>query len=194
MSVNMFYVNVLVICITFLQAPASPRSGAPPVLDPSANPEAYEIYAMSLEAYGKQQKDSLLVQQETDAGVPTFLSCGPTFLSKLTGEWAEVARDFQQQNTVERLLQPVLAKNTRYNFIQKAEIEADDARLRQVYPGAWQARPGEIEYVAFSSVGFNQDRTKAILYSHQRLHGGIGKLELKDGKWQWVGENCGWIV
>jgi hypothetical protein len=39
----MFYVNVLVICITVLQAPASPKSGAPPVLDPTANPEAYEI-------------------------------------------------------------------------------------------------------------------------------------------------------
>jgi hypothetical protein len=99
MGLNIFCVNVLVICAAVLQATASPKPGAPPVLDATANPEAYLIYAMSLEAGWKGHNDSLLVQQEIDAGVPSFLSCGPSFLSKQTGEWAEVARDFQQQNT-----------------------------------------------------------------------------------------------
>jgi len=181
-------------CVAVLQVTSSSKPGAPVVLDPATNREAYAIYAMALERIDKGHADRLLVQQETttETDVPTFLySCVPAYLPRQTGEWVEVARDFQQQNGVERLLQPVLPQRVPYSFIRKAAITADNARLLRLYPPGWQARPGEIEYVAFSSVGFNRARTKAILYSHQRASSDMGELELKDGKWQFVGEHCG---
>src|SRR5690349_15758694 len=141
MGVNLVSAHVLVMCVTVLQVTSSPKPSAPVVLDPATNREAYAIYAMALERIDKGHADRLLVQQETttETDVPkVFYSCVPAILSRQTGEWVEVARDFQQQNRVERLLQPVLPQRVRYRFIRKAAITADNARLLRLYPPGWQ--------------------------------------------------------
>ena len=126
------------------------------------------------------------MRQETVTGV----SCGePPF--RQTGEWAEVERDFQQQNTVQRLLQHALPSSFQYSFIRRSEIEADNALRQRQDSKSLLSGPGPIRFVAVSSVGFNRDRTKAMASVHPAGGGfSIEKWELKDGKWQTAGTVC----
>jgi hypothetical protein len=186
MTVNLFRVNVLVICGAVLQANVTPKSGDPAVLDATANPEAYEIYAVSIDRRWPL-KDSLLLRQETSKGD----SCSG--LAQQTSEWAQVERDFQQQNTVERLLQHAVPTNVQYSFIRQSEIETEDTRAR-LQVGAWLGVHGPTQYLTVSSVGFNRDRTKAIVAVRLRESGATEKWELKDGKWQSAGAVCIWAT
>src|SRR6185437_14122590 len=188
MSMNLLFVNILVICVTILQA-APKRTGAPQTLDPALHREAYEIYATLIPRLWAQEKGVPLLQQETE---PSVAAGGCTILKTQSGDWADAAADFQRQNAHPWTLQPGLP--IPYQFIRRAKIQADDARLKQEYPAQWQVRPGSIQYAAVSAVGFNRDRTKAIVDVHLRTSGFIVKLELKDGEWRPVGEGCTWMV
>jgi hypothetical protein len=82
-----------------------------------------------------------------------------------------------------------------HTLISRAEIDADDARLATKYPGTWQIRPGSIEYAAVSAVGFNADKTKAMLYVKMRSQGGLYLMEKRAGVWSRADHpSCGWIV
>jgi hypothetical protein len=189
MIVNPLRVNVLVICAAVLQANVPPKSGVPVTLDATANPEAYEIYAASLEQPGlwPRFQGSLLLRQETSTDDP----CTESFKQALAGEWVEVERDFQRQNTVERLLQAALPTNVQYSFIRESEMEAEVAIARLRVVGSAGAYPFT-EHVTVSSVGFDRDRTKAIVSVRLRRTGADEKWELKDGKWQRAGSVCQW--
>jgi hypothetical protein len=167
------------------------RPAAPPVLDARTEPAAYAIYSAVLQEAWKDQRVPILLQQETETVV---MGCDG-FLPRLTGEWVDVATDFQRQNARARMLQPALSVTVPYHLIPGAEIEADDARLAKAYPGGWQRRPGSMEYWAVSAIGFNRERTKAVLYVRSRMAGGIHRWELKAGKWTEARlEACGWIA
>jgi hypothetical protein len=181
MGMNLHLAHVFVISVAVLQATGSSITSAPQVLDATAHPEAYAIYATELPKLWAQEKDTLLLQQET--GGPHSDPCG--ILKKQTGDWADAAQDFLEQNARVWMLQPALPK-IQYRLIRRDEIEAQDARLPGTYPG----RPGVAQYAVVSAIGFSHDRTKAVVYVHLRLHGWLSKLELKDGKWQSVGEGC----
>jgi len=47
----------------------------------------------------------------------------------------------------------------------------------------WQLRPESLEFAAASAIGFNGDKSKAILYVRLRGSGGIYFMEKRDGKW-----------
>ena len=106
-----------------------------------------------------------------------------------------VQEDFDRQNANVWALRPVLPLDD-YRLIPRAEIQADDARLEQEYPGIWQRRPGSMEFAPVSAVGFNAAKTKALVYIRLRSSGQIHLMELRDG--QWVasrgGVRCGWIA
>ena len=80
--------------------------------------------------------------------------------------------------------------------IPRADIQADDARLEQEYPGIWQRRTGSMEFAAVSAVGFNAAKTKALVYIRLRSSGQIYLMERRDGQWVAFkgGQRCGWIV
>jgi hypothetical protein len=188
MSMSLQFATVFVICATLLQATGSTATRAPQVLDSTTHLKAYEIYAIVLQRAWKNQTDTPLLQQETEP----VQGCGG-FFEEMTGAWGEVATDFRRQNAREQTLQSALPIDIHYRLIHRAEIQADDARLAQKYPGIWQRRPGSMEYWAVSMVGFNRDRTKAMVYWRSRMKGGIVRLELKDGRWiDALGNTCGW--
>jgi hypothetical protein len=135
-----------------------------------------------------QQRGTLLLQQETERGFAGD-PCG--LLKNQTGEWADAAKDFEQQNDRSWLLQAAFPNYSQYQFIRRAEIEAQDARVPGTYPG----RAGVAPYAVVSAVGFNRDRTKALVTVHLRLQGWVSRLELKDAKWQpAAGETCTWVA
>jgi hypothetical protein len=185
MSLNLHLANVSVICATILQAAAT-NTGTSRVLDATAHPEAYQVYATELPTRWAQEKGTLLLQQETER---PYMSDPCGYLKKQTGDWADAAKDFQEQNAHVWIVQAALP-TIQYRLIRHAEIVAQDARV----PGTFPGRPGVVQYAVVSAVGFNRDRTKAIVSVHLRLQGWVSKLELKDRKWQPVGETCGWIA
>ena len=176
--------NNLVIA-TFILAVAQPSSGPP--LKPITDRDAYAIYATLLPSIWKRPGELMLLVQETERE-----SCR---VSRLPKGWEGVQEDFDRQNANVWALRPVLPLGD-YRLIPRAEIQADDARLEQEYPGIWQRRPGSMEFAAVSAVGFNAAKTKALVYIRLRMSGQIYLMELREG--QWVksrgGERCGWIA
>ena len=174
--------NNLVIA-TFILAVAQPTS-APP-LKPITDPDAYAIYAALLPFIWKRSDELIVLVQET-----TTESCR---VSRLPEGWDGVQEDFDRQNTNARALQPVLPPSD-YRLIPRAKIQADDARLKEEYPGIWQRRPGSMEFAAVSAVGFNAARTKALVYVRLRSSGQIYLMERRDGQWvaSREGLRCGW--
>ena len=111
MNVNLFVANVLVICATVLQAVSGVNGPQP--FDATAKPEAYAIYATLLPRLWAQEKGVLVLQLETDPHV----GC-PGFLASQTGDWTDIAADFQQQNSRVELLQRLFPKTLQYEFIR----------------------------------------------------------------------------
>ena len=176
--------NNLVIA-TFILAVGQP-SGGPP-LKPITDPDAYSIYATLLPSVWKLSGELILLVQETERE-----SCR---VSRLPEGWEGVQEDFDRQNAVVWALRPVLPLGD-YRLIPGAEIQADDARLEQDYPGVWQRRPGSMEFAAVSAVGFNAAKTKALVYIRLRGSGQIYLMERRDGQWaaSREGVRCGWIA
>lgn len=160
---------------------------------PSAltDPDAYAIYAVLVPTLWKTvSKDVLVVQQETEFE----RDCGDRSVAE--PQWAAVYKNFEQENAVVRVLRPVLRLDIPYRLVRRAEILADDARLALKYPGRWQRRPESLEYAAVSAVGFNEGRTKAMVYVRLRSSGTTYAMELREGRWvHAVGPAaCGWIA
>jgi hypothetical protein len=135
----------------------------------------------------------LLLQQETEEikAVSTCFSSGAV----ADPEWDPVVSNFQQENARVRPLQRLLPLDIPYRLIPHAAIQADDARLALKYPGTWQSRPESMEYAAVSAVGFNPEKTKAIVYARVRNRGDIFSRELRDGKWVAAKRSgCMWIA
>jgi hypothetical protein len=153
------------------------------------DPDAYTIYATLLPTRWRAvSEDALLLQQETE---PT-VRC-PTKLVQ-DAEWAAVENTFKAENARVQLLQPMLRLDIPYRFVSRADIAADDARLALKYPGIWQRRPETIEYAAVSAVGFNADKTKAIVSLSVRSSGTLYWLEKREGQWVQAQGGCGWIA
>ena len=160
-------------------------TSAPP-LKPIIDPDAYAIYATLLPSVWKRSGSAaqiLLVQETTTESCHVALPEG----------WDGVQKDFDRQNTNVWTLRPILPLGD-YRLIPRAEIQADDARLEQEYPGIWQRRPGSLEFAAVSAVGFNAAKTKALVYIRLRSSGQIHLMERRDGAWVGFrgGQRCGW--
>lgn len=154
------------------------------------DPDAYVLYAQLLPPMWMTRSNGpLLIQRETE---PMLDHCQRMRLP--TEEWRAVLANFHQENARVRWLQPTLSIGMPYRFISRAEIEADDARLEVKYPGTWMRRPESMEYAAVSAVGFNDAKTKAILYVRLRSQGDVYFMEKRDGLWVQPHGGCGWIA
>lgn len=179
---NSALLHTFVIAVALFQGAAGTE---PPAL---TDADAYAVYGALFEG---SKAESILIQQETQTWPPSGGYCVP-FVSKLPGDWQEAAHDFSQKNGHRWLLQPRLPFT--YRFISRAEIEADDARLRTKYPGGRNRLPEAIEYRALSAVGFNAAKTKAIVYTRARGSDGVSAFEWKYGRCVRWPESCGGVA
>ena len=169
-----------------------PNQSAEPArqLDPVTDREAYAIYAVLVPKMWAG-KGPVVLQRETVTS--SFCDKDLIPLSGLEPEWEVVSKHFTQEKTRSRLLMPPLP--IPYRFISRADIEADDARLALKYPGTWQHRPGSIEYAAVSAVGFNAEKTKAMVYVGLRGSGTVYSVELREGHWVVAPRaGCSWMA
>lgn len=146
--------------------------------EPISDPDAYAMYATLLDQRWPLSGEPILLQRET-----TIELAGTPPVPEMDVEWRAARESFIRENTSVRLLQPLLVLGTPYRLISKAEIDADDARLAQLYPGMWQRRPESMEYAAVSVAGFNKAKDRAIVYMRFRGSGDFHYMEKRDGMW-----------
>jgi hypothetical protein len=101
------------------------------------------------------------------------------------------------------LLQRSFELEIPYQLVAAVDLEAffkSDLK-RGGWPGFYQQYPDSGGYIELSAVGFNDDKTVAVLYigHHCGMLCGGGQfhvLQKKDGKWQplkWQGTSCSWV-
>lgn len=168
---HLLLLHISVIAVALLQGAS--RSD-PPVL--AVDADAYAVYGALFDA---NDAKPLVLQRETTTWPQTSSGC-TRFISGMSGEWQEVARDFTQKNARAWLLPARLP--FKYSFMRQAEIEAHDAPLRKKYRG-YNGIPGAIKYTALSAVGFNAAKTKALVYVRLHDDEDLFTLELQNGKW-----------
>ena len=162
--------NLMIVALAFAIG-QSPVAQLAPMLDR----DAYAIYATLLPRLSRQGDAVVLLVQETT----TNIQCIPP----LPKSWDGVRKDFDRQNATSWMLRAVVPTDVRYRLIPKTEIEADDARLEREYPGVWQRRPGSLDFVAFSAVGFNAGKTKALVYVQTRSSFQTTMMERQGDNW-----------
>jgi len=193
--INLFRPALLVVTLLLLTAYFVFRSASiPDVTTPNrpsviTDPDAYAIYGLVLpRAWSSVSKEPLLLQEETE---PPFEIC----VNGGHPDWEAVRESFRQENSSPRRLRRDLSMRMPYRLIPRADIQADDARLKLKYPGIWQRRPESMEYAAVSAVGFNPAKTRAMVYVRLRQSGTTHFLQLLNRTWVGAGlGGCTWMA
>jgi hypothetical protein len=153
-----------------------------PEPQPIADPDAYAVYATLLPREWTIRvagASRLVVQRE--AG--TYRDCLPSG-PPMKAEWAEVLANYEAENARVRHLLPDRPLGYPYVLVPREEIMAiferrspdpekpDEAPLRHRTPahiqGPWKTfyerYPDSGGYLVFSAVGFNEGKTRALVY------------------------------
>ena len=161
--------------------------------------EAYEIYATILPerwpvtvAHAKK----LLIRAETGTYENMCL--------KPEGESVPVVgpaiANFIEVNKEPWLLQKAIPMDQPYEFVFEKEIEGVFSNGVAGWKSFYEKYPDSGGYNELSAVGFNSDKTVAVVYVAHFCGGlcgggGFHVLEKKEGKWQplkWKGSSCSW--
>lgn len=171
---------------------------APP--EPYQVPEAYEIYSAILPARWPvtvAHAKTLLIRAETEPG--------PDMCLKPEGESVAVVgpaiANFIEANKKQWLLQKTFQMDQPYEFIFEKELDGIFSDGVGGWKNFYQKYPDSGGYNELSAVGFNSDKTVAVVYVAHSCGGlcGAGQfyvVEKKDGRWQelkWKGSSCSWV-
>jgi hypothetical protein len=168
------------------------QSSKPPVA--YEDPEAYAAYSAILAMGGgwKDSKSLLILQdippREWPIGSPRGALQGN---AEFTTQFDTIFKSFEQANSQSSLLQYHFAIAKPYKILSSAELEAA-FRHPTIYHDGWegfrQSFPDSSGYLIFSAVGFNPEKTIALVYVDYRCGGLCGSsryyiLEKHDGHW-----------
>jgi hypothetical protein len=159
------------------------------------DPEAYVIYQHALSAL---QWPVTFVRRETTIGSPRGkenVVCDPYLSPDHDESWQSVLDDYVRQNSIKRTLRPLFA----FKLIASEAIE----NAFRYSPYDWTRFFNEIDrngYAEVSAVGFDQARTRAIVYSARHCGGTCGKgmhtgWQKRDGRWESapvLSRSCEW--
>lgn len=164
--------------------------------------EAYEIYSLLIPQnwiVKEAHAQSLLIQAETES-YPMCLSPANEEERSVVGP---AIQDFEETNKKKWLLQRMFDVKQPYELVRSEEIQAsfkDD--LIALGWAAFHARyPQSQGWIELSAVGFNADKTIAVVYVGHHCGGlcgggGFTILERNDGKWarrSFKGIGCMWV-
>jgi hypothetical protein len=163
---------------------------------PYEDPDAYEVYSAVLSRNGQwQDSKSLLILQnippkEWPIGMPQGALQGD---GEFTKRFEGIFKSFEQANREPLLLQYHFAVPKRYQIVSASESEAAFHRpapnaIVDGWEGFRQSFPDSGGYVILSAVGFNSEKTIALVYIDYRCGGLCGSsryytLEKRDGRW-----------
>jgi len=183
-----------VIAVTTVALGQSEKAGQS--LDVITDSDAHAIYAAvvpGMWAVSVRPKDPIVLRRETEDVAAMGMPGCNSWLPRRDPEWVEVQKNFLQENARRKVLPLVLPLSQPYRLITLAEVEQINARLGLQVPGE---QPDDPPYVSVSAIGFNSDKTKAIVYVRLRNQGNWSGLERRDGKWITApnSEICTWIA
>jgi hypothetical protein len=200
-STSVIIPGALVLCALMHARPSANSTQEP---QPYLDAEAYEVYAVRLpdqwpwaEAHAKQ----LVIQQETAVfpKLGTDTECLPGG-DDFPESWKEVLRDYKKQNEATRVLVRGFVIEKSYNLIPKQEFADLFKKDGPGWSGFYSRYPDSGGIIQLSAVGFNRERTKAMLYVGHSCGwlcggGGYAFVQKKDGKWVRAivkGVSCAW--
>ena len=176
----------LLLALGFVPALACQQDSTPhreTVVTPYADKDAYLIYAMLLES---TESPSPVIQAETESwSAATDEGTGIRGNKAFVKVWGIALRDFARQYRNPRLLTQTVPIEAAYELVSK----------QKVLDGGWdmfyKLHPSSGGFFTFSAVGFDSQKTHAIVQMNHRcgLLCGYGKphfFEKKDGKWREV--------
>jgi hypothetical protein len=180
---------IAVAVLVFLQRPLAVAQAT--ALDSIADAEAYEVYSQLLPSLWGSRPTPLLIGEET-----RFYPCKIGRVPD--SDWQSAWDDYARANSPSRRLLYMFPGISSYVLIQTADMQAEGARLKAQYPGAWQQRPGQVDYAVVSAVGFDRAKTRAVVAINVGASGGVNLMEKRGGRWigaQTPGlTTCGWAA
>ena len=171
------------------------------------DPEAYAIYSVILtpEPSAKIHKQRRWVINEETADYPSYGEDDDSCLKPLPENEAllrPLIDAYRKANKTPSILEKKIVIPVQYEIVPKATIYGF---FDKNGPGGWtnfnKRFPNSGGYIELSAVGFNSDKTMALVYSGHScggLCGGGGYFFLKkvNGKWteaNWPGQTCTWV-
>lgn len=154
--------------------------------------DSYQIYAALLQ----EHKCPFYVIRAEIVGTPalTARNLGIKGDRNFRRTWGVVMEDFAKQNRTSKLLVHNIPVDTQYELLPSSEIFRSE-RGQTGWDDFYRRYPSSDGYYWFSAVGFNSERTRAIVkFNH--LCGslcGSGEphfFQKKNGKWKEVGVNA----
>ena len=155
--------------------------------------EAYQVYSVLLpsEEAANSGKGTLVIQQETVRGAEPSEPC---LTPEAAIKFKDAIADYKQVNSKPWLLQRQFHTEEPYHLVRSQSIQTL-FKLHD-WDGFYKQYPDSGGYVTLSGVGFNQDKTRAIVYSGTACGLLCGRwswhlLEKIDGRWKEVpGVSC----
>jgi len=187
---------VLLVLAVLFPSPFQARQAVGAPLD-YQDPEAYVVYSMILpsdwvirDAHAKH----LVILRETHV-YQMCLRPEPEFEQTL----GQAIKDYSRINSSAWLSQDKFDSAFSYELISNEKLTATLGK------GNWENFhayfPESKGFLEFSAVGFNEDKTIAVVYMGHSCGllcggGGFHVLEKKEGKWlplHWKGSSCAWV-
>jgi len=163
-------------------------------------PEAYIVYAALLpdnQIWGNwaSKAKSLVIQQETTTRTVNGQECLPRGI-EVREAWLGVVDDYKKQNQMPRLLVRSFPLEKPYDLVESQQILTVPS-----WDSFYTRYPESGGFIQLSAVGFNADKSKALVYISHHCGtlcgtGGYVFLEKRDGKWARAtlkASLCGWI-
>lgn len=189
------------ICVSFLLSTVFVSCGA--AQSEYRDPDAYTVYAAIIEkewTIEEVKAEKLVIQSETEDhlsnhGQKMCLKPAPG-----DEQASIILKAFQQANEKPWLLQRLFDIPQAYQLVSKLSVQEIIGKDFGGWPKFFEKYPDSGGSIHMSAVGFNGDKTQALVYMGHwcgSLCGGGGyhRLEKKDGKWReipWNGEGCSW--
>jgi hypothetical protein len=179
---------ILILPASHICTAAAQQAEAPAPYD---DQDAYEIYNLLIpheESYGFG-KGTIVIREETFPGPADSGSC---FSDKAATKFKEAIDDFKRVNNAKRWrLQRLFQIERPYEIVSAEEMEG--AFHTKGVQGGWEdfnaRHPDSGGYFVMSAVGFNRDKTLAVVYTGSSCGGLCGRssfhlLQKVDGKWK----------
>lgn len=186
------FTSLLILVLLLFQGVISSSGKAPRYEDQ----EAYEVYSAILPSEWPLRvahAKTVIIQTETK---------GYEMCLRPEEEWQEkigpAISDYVRSNAKPSLLQPGIKVEVPYRLIMADELKS--AIQTAGWEGFYQRYPDSGGWMELSAVGFNVNKTVAVVYMGHHCGalcggGGFHVLEKKDGKWvalDWKGSSCAW--
>jgi hypothetical protein len=156
--------------------------------------EAYEVYSAILADESERSRSTkLVIAQETRK----FEMCLKPADRESNMTLEPAIADYNEQNRKPLLLQWNLQIDMPYTLVPQSVLDAFFRKGGSGWEGFRKSYPQSESWISLSAVGFNLDRTLAIVYI-TRDHGPMGGngvlkvLKIEDGQWKpFGGMGCG---